>query len=142
MRITTEGSLIGKKPKKGKQLLGAARCVNLKVIAQGSRNEGKRKKKMGNGVEVDQRGTEEVTSQSLVSGVHKIFEVDGSVVPETPTNLMGDSRRKRAEVEHLLNVEKEAGVTFTMADGTVVDRLVVMEDVDTEKGFKERREVI
>jgi len=52
---------------------------------------------------------------------------------------MGDLRRKKAEAEHLLKVDKEVGVTFTMADGTVVDRLVAMEDVGSEN--RERREV-
>lgn len=81
------------------------------------------------------------SSQFLTSGVQAFFEDDGSVVPETPSNLMGDLRRKKADVEHLLRVEKDAGITFTMADGAVVDRLVVLEDVDVEnRENRERRE--
>jgi len=99
----------------------------------------KKKKGEGKGVEVSQRDPVKGNSQSMVSGVQAFFEEEGSVVPETPTNLMGDLRRKKAEAEHLLKVDKEVGVTFTMADGTVVDRLVAMEDVGSEN--RERREV-
>jgi len=52
---------------------------------------------------------------------------------------MRDSRRKKAEVEHLLKVDKEVRITFTMADGTVV----ALEDVDVDnRVIRERRKVI
>jgi len=55
---------------------------------------------------------------------------------------MGDFPRMKAEAEHLIRVDKEAGVTFTMADGTVVDRMVDLEEVDVAKRvIRERNEV-
>jgi hypothetical protein len=140
--IVKKGQKYVKKPKKGGLVLGSARCMNLKDMASNeSKLDGKRKKNKGKGVEVDQRISEEVNFQAMVSGVQAFFEEDGSGVPETPKELMGYLHRKRTDAEHLLKVDKEDGITFTMADGTVVDRLVVLEDVDVEnRENRERRE--
>jgi hypothetical protein len=46
------------------------------------------------------------------------------------------------EAEHLLRVDKEAGITFTLPDGRVVDKLVELEDVDVaNRENRERRNV-
>lgn len=68
----------------------------------------------------------------LVSGVQHIMEEEGFVVPETHLDSMGDIRRKKVDVEQLLVVEKEVGITFTLADARVVDKLVVSKEVDVK----------
>jgi hypothetical protein len=95
--------------------------------------DGKLKKKKGKAPKVIQVVPAVVKSQSMVSGVQVIFDDEGSVVLVTPIVLMGYFPRKKADVEHLLRVDKEARITFTLADGRVVDRMVVLEEVDVAK---------
>jgi len=53
-------------------------------------------------------------------------------VVETPLDSMGDIRRKKVDAEQLLVVKKEMGITFTLADGRVLNKLVVAKDMDVK----------
>ena len=57
----------------------------------------------------------------LSSGVRVITSDLGTVVPESQEPVVED-RRKVLDAVRVLNVEKEVGVTFTMANGLVVKK--------------------
>lgn len=140
-----------KKPKKGTLTMGAARCLNRKdMVTKGGKQHGKGgdeevtlRKNKGKAEEVVQEVSTELNPNILLtgSGVNVLMDNDGTTVPETPINLMGDLRRKKVDAEHLLEVAKKDGITFTLADGRVVDRLVVSEDADVaNREIRERLE--
>jgi hypothetical protein len=68
-----------------------------------------------------------------MSGVQFLMNEEEGGVPDTPLEEMGEERGKEVDAERLLGVEKELGITFSMEDGRVVDRMVVAKDVDVGK---------
>lgn len=134
----SKGNNVLKKPKKGALTMGEARCLSMKDMVnkgskqrgKGGEEDGKHRKNKGKAGDVAQGDPMVVNSLSTGSGVYVLFDDNGTAVSETPIMLMGDLRRKKAEAEHLLEVAKEYGITYTLADGRVVDRLVVIEDVE------------
>jgi hypothetical protein len=138
-----------KKPKKGSTSLGAPRCMALKELAvNGKKGRGKevgeggvKKSKGGESMEEAKEGCAAIVggelevvlpscSQLPMSGVQFLMNEEEGGVPDTPLEEMRDERGKEVDAERLLGVEKELGITFSMADGRVVDRMVVAKDVD------------
>jgi len=74
-----------------------------------------------------------------VSGLNFLMEELGTTVPDTPLPDRADARCKEVDATRLLNLGKEAGITFNVIDGEVVKRLVNMEEVDeANKVVRER----
>jgi hypothetical protein len=77
------------------------------------------------------------------SGVRYIIDVIGVVVPDSQCLVeVEEERRKRLCAARIFALEKEAGITFFMADRNVIDKLVELEDVDVSKREVRERVVV
>jgi hypothetical protein len=108
----------------------------------------KRKDKENACIEEVERGSGSVLEVVLpicpltpVSGLNFFMEELGTTVPDTPLPDRADSRCKEVDATRLLNLEKEAGITFNVIDGEVVKRLVNMEELDVANKVARERNV-
>jgi hypothetical protein len=119
--------------------LGVPKCIQL---VEGVRS-GKKKRRLRTGlepgepqersrllVEAEDEGEEVEGRRCLMmgeSGLRHIVVEHDSFVPETQICVTGDVMMEELEASRLLKIEKEAGYSFTMEDGKVVKKLVIME---------------
>jgi len=147
-------SKTGRKSKKCPLTLGIPKFVQLNEKLnegrgrKGRGGEKKRKDKEVVNVEEKDRESGDVLEVVLpicpltpVSGLNFFMEELGTMVPDTPFPDRVDLRCKEVDATRLLNLGKEAGITFNVIDGEVVKSLVNMEKADEENKVVRERNV-
>lgn len=110
--------------------------VKKKRRSRGSKNSSDLRDGLSMNFENEVEGDDEVRTCALVSGdsgLRHLVEEQYSLVPETQIRSGRDVMMEELEVSRLHGIQKEVGYYFTMEDGTVVQKLVVMEKIDEDK---------
>jgi len=146
-------SKTGKKAKKCPSSLGRPKFVQLnekinegRGVRKGRGGVKKRKEKMIVNIEEVENVSGGVLEVVLPicpltpgSGLNFFMEELGTSVPETPLPERSESRCKEADATRLLELGKNAGITFNVIDGVMVKKLVPMEESDeANKVVRER----
>lgn len=91
------------------------KCGRLAAAAKVGKSKNKRKDRKGG-----------------VEGVASRKEDGAKVIPESSNSLNQVTLQEALDAERILRVKKKNGLTFSVLDGPILDRLVVLEKVDVK----------
>jgi hypothetical protein len=89
-------------------------------------------------VSMEAQGQPRSWSQSL--GIRLVTGGESEAVPETTDAREVRDAVKRVEAGKILEMQKKAGISSSMADDVVIARLMELEGVDVQKKIRRERE--